>query len=143
MAACLGNHKIQQSVAQRTPHRHPFVWPLLIYAAVSTLAKRRHQVSYILRGGTHERYLQQHGSKPGATTDPGLRHNIQTACRKCRDPGANRGPSDLRPDAFPTELSRLMPLDGRMGPMSDRGASMLHKGLQIEGEGFGELRFVM
>jgi hypothetical protein len=63
--------------------------------------------------------------------------------RKCRDPGANRGPSDLRPDAFPTELSRLMPLDGRMGPMSDRGASMLHKGLQIEGEGFGELRFVM
>ena len=26
---------------------------------------------------------------------------------KCRDPGSNRGPSDLRSDALPTELSRL------------------------------------
>jgi hypothetical protein len=26
----------------------------------------------------------------------------------CRDPGSNRGPSDLRSDALPTELSRLM-----------------------------------
>ena len=25
----------------------------------------------------------------------------------CRDPGSNRGPSDLRSDALPTELSRL------------------------------------
>ena len=29
------------------------------------------------------------------------------ARRKCRDPGSNRGPSDLRSDALPTELSRL------------------------------------
>ena len=30
-------------------------------------------------------------------------------CRKtkCRDPGSNRGPSDLQSDALPTELSRL------------------------------------
>jgi hypothetical protein len=28
--------------------------------------------------------------------------------RKCRDPGSNRGPSDLWSDALPTELSRLM-----------------------------------
>ena len=28
--------------------------------------------------------------------------------RKCRDPGSNRGPSDLRSDALPAELSRLM-----------------------------------
>ena len=27
--------------------------------------------------------------------------------KKCRDPGSNRGPSDLRSDALPTELSRL------------------------------------
>ena len=27
--------------------------------------------------------------------------------RKCRDPGSNRGPSDLQSDALPTELSRL------------------------------------
>ena len=29
-------------------------------------------------------------------------------CTKCRDPGSNRGPSDLRSDALPTELSRRM-----------------------------------
>ena len=28
---------------------------------------------------------------------------------KCRDPGSNRGPSDLRSDALPTELSRQSP----------------------------------
>ena len=27
---------------------------------------------------------------------------------KCRDPGSNRGPSDLQSDALPTELSRQM-----------------------------------
>ena len=27
---------------------------------------------------------------------------------KCRDPGSNRGPSDLRSDALPTELSRQL-----------------------------------
>ncbi len=26
---------------------------------------------------------------------------------RCRDPGSNRGPSDLQSDALPTELSRL------------------------------------
>ena len=26
--------------------------------------------------------------------------------KKCRDPGSNRGPSDLQSDALPTELSR-------------------------------------
>jgi hypothetical protein len=39
--------------------------------------------------------------------------------RRCRDPGSNGGPSDLRSDALPTELSRLMLLDEHMGPMSD------------------------
>ena len=29
------------------------------------------------------------------------------AKESCRGPGASRGPSDLRPDALPTELSRL------------------------------------
>ena len=29
------------------------------------------------------------------------------AHKLCRDPGSNRGPSDLRSDALPTELSRL------------------------------------
>ena len=28
--------------------------------------------------------------------------------RICRDPGSNRGPSDLQSDALPTELSRLL-----------------------------------
>ena len=28
----------------------------------------------------------------------------------CRDPGSNRGPSDLQSDALPTELSRLVPI---------------------------------
>jgi hypothetical protein len=33
-----------------------------------------------------------------------------TACYgiACRDPGSNRGPSDLQSDALPTELSRLV-----------------------------------
>ena len=36
--------------------------------------------------------------------------NAQRFCaqRKCRDPGSNRGPSDLRSDALPAELSRLV-----------------------------------
>ena len=28
--------------------------------------------------------------------------------KECRDPGLNRGPSDLQSDALPTELSRLL-----------------------------------
>jgi hypothetical protein len=35
-----------------------------------------------------------------------------------------------------------MLLDGRMGPTRESDASMLHKDLQSEGEGSGELRFV-
>ena len=31
-----------------------------------------------------------------------------TSFQKCRDPGSNRGPSDLQSDALPTELSRLV-----------------------------------
>ena len=31
-----------------------------------------------------------------------------TATKSCRDPGSNRGPSDLRSDALPTELSGLL-----------------------------------
>ena len=32
---------------------------------------------------------------------------LHTANSQCRDPGSNRGPSDLRSDALPAELSRL------------------------------------
>ena len=35
-----------------------------------------------------------------------------TSRRLCRDPGSNRGPSDLQSDALPTELSRLCPVIG-------------------------------
>ena len=41
----------------------------------------------------------------------------KVTCHTCSSMGANRGPSDLRSDAFPTQLSRLMPLEGRMGPI--------------------------
>ena len=34
-------------------------------------------------------------------------HNNMTPVIQCRDPGSNWGPSDLRSDALPTELSRL------------------------------------
>ena len=35
-----------------------------------------------------------------------------TLCKTmCRDPGSNRGPSDLQSDALPTELSRLCYVD--------------------------------
>ena len=37
---------------------------------------------------------------------------------KCRDPGSNRGPSDLRSDALPTELSRLVHFDCTQDSMS-------------------------
>ena len=44
-----------------------------------------------------------------------MKQNSRVFCRityaaqpnKCRDPGSNRGPSDLQSDALPTELSRL------------------------------------
>ena len=34
------------------------------------------------------------------------RSNTSVISRKCRDPGSNRGPSDLQSDALPAELSR-------------------------------------
>ena len=37
-----------------------------------------------------------------------VRSNTSVTSQKCRDPGSNRGPSDLQSDALPAELSRLM-----------------------------------
>ena len=34
--------------------------------------------------------------------------SIESGSYQCRDPGSNRGPSDLQSDALPTELSRLI-----------------------------------
>ena len=39
-------------------------------------------------------------------TVPGKQELMETN-KLCRDPGSNRGPSDLQSDALPTELSRL------------------------------------
>ena len=36
------------------------------------------------------------------------RSSTSVTSQKCRDPGSNRGPSDLQSDALPAELSRLM-----------------------------------
>ena len=44
----------------------------------------------------------------------------------CRDPGSNRGPSDLQSDALPTELSRLVRFERR--------ACFYHLSCNIEGE---------
>ena len=41
-----------------------------------------------------------------------VRSSNNHARANCRDPGSNRGPSDLRSDALPTELSRLLPRSG-------------------------------
>ena len=38
-----------------------------------------------------------------------LQPHLRTQCGACRDPGSNRGPSDLQSDALPTELSRPLP----------------------------------
>ena len=38
---------------------------------------------------------------------PLLHYTVNHIKHKCRDPGSNRGPSDLQSDALPTELSRL------------------------------------
>ncbi len=37
-----------------------------------------------------------------------LKINIHLEGKACRDPGSNRGPSDLQSDAIPTELSRRL-----------------------------------
>merc|ERR1712086_1006421 len=47
--------------------------------------------------------------------------HILSNINKCRDPGSNRGPSDLRSDALPTELSRQM--------MMVTSAAVLREGL--------------
>ena len=39
-------------------------------------------------------------------TEISKQSGIATCVGSCRDPGSNRGPSDLRSDALPTELSR-------------------------------------
>ena len=44
------------------------------------------------------------GSEPHSCHDVVSMNTITSACR---DPGLNRGPSDLQSDALPTELSRL------------------------------------
>ena len=41
-----------------------------------------------------------------------LENNTCNMSAPCRGPGANWGPSDLQSDALPTELSRLMTIDG-------------------------------
>ena len=48
-------------------------------------------IARIARAGAHKRLTERNGCNEGM----------------CRDPGSNRGPSDLRSDALPTELSRL------------------------------------
>ena len=49
--------------------------------------------------------------------------------KECRDPGSNRGPSDLRSDALPTELSRLMFLGAERSPQDSvsRPHDLLYK----------------
>jgi hypothetical protein len=42
----------------------------------------------------------------------------------CRDPGSNRGPSDLQSDALPTELSRLC-LQFRRRALKDAAAAAI------------------
>ena len=41
---------------------------------------------------------------------------------KCRDPGSNRGPSDLQSDSLPTELSRQMQIANARNPSCPRFA---------------------
>ena len=44
--------------------------------------------------------------KPPQTQQRKAQHNANMQPQNCRDPGSNRGPSDLRSDALPAELSR-------------------------------------
>ena len=44
--------------------------------------------------------------KPPQTHQRKAQHNANMQPQNCRDPGSNRGPSDLRSDALPAELSR-------------------------------------
>ena len=50
--------------------------------------------------------------------------------RVCRDPGSNRGPSDLQSDALPTELSR--PRHGASGYLCNRGSDF-NRGKDVPG----------
>ena len=57
----------------------------------------------------------------------------------CRDPGSNRGPSDLQSDALPTELSRLC--WSRMAERSSPGESHLESaGIALQENAAGEDR---
>ena len=44
--------------------------------------------------------------QPPQTQPRKAQHNANMQPQNCRDPGSNRGPSDLRSDALPAELSR-------------------------------------
>ena len=49
---------------------------------------------------------------PEAAWCGSLSSSIRFIMKTCRDPGSNRGPSDLQSDALPTELSRLLLIRG-------------------------------
>ena len=61
-----------------------------------------------------------------------LRLLSQRDMKSCRDPGSNRGPSDLRSDALPTELSRLENFASRKNlegvEAQDQNAEKTHPG---------------
>ena len=49
--------------------------------------------------------------------DPHPRHH-HNEFKECRDPGSSRGPSDLRSDALPTELSRQLEEHNRFNDLT-------------------------
>lgn len=53
---------------------------------------------------TTDMHISQFRNLPNSKPPP--LGNIKEIQQKCRDPGSNRGPSDLQSDALPTELSR-------------------------------------
>merc|ERR1712242_568855 len=67
-----------------------------------------------------------------------LEHCLSLWHRPCRDPGSNRGPSDLRSDALPAELSRLERITlvyhkniqslARIRPFPNEGEMRAHRG---------------
>ena len=75
--------------------------PMTLQRAVNNSMHTRH---FRTRHAAHTRV----NTAPASATDHANSFDRTRTCiKECRDPGSNRGPSDLRSDALPTELSRL------------------------------------
>ena len=64
-----------------------------------------------------------------------LKLSRELEAKKCRDPGLNRGPSDLQSDALPTEGEDRLTEGGKRGKGKKREKKEKKEGKRGKGEG--------